>query len=582
MANTKRRREEDHDPPESKKSQTNKVFTVEKFMADFPPLKGPLAKEDEPPLPSTVLADDEMQDVSNGRKPPFRSTFNMHLPLQLRGYESEDALNTPFNWMKKQYFHCIIPELGEEYDFAYESDTFYTLRDFHNARVRIREGQYLPDYIIYSLATRWLVLGEKGRPASDGYLAQDEIFVATCLPLSDDKDAIRDYFEGYYLRELSAQYYIPKSKYSVHFVGEPKKSESEDIQHINVGSVLIRNTKTGRVIYIDTGARTSREGRARRAGLVLKAWLQFQKQKTPDADLGPISRSVPLILDVKRETHPSLRSLHAIVSATLFLKRRITDWGEVKAFTLRGKPCSKTMAKWAVRSISGWLGLNSPKTVLPSKPSSTSQTFGLNYQRGALMGRKKPHKASKRIVSAKKGNPPVYNDEPDTDNDAVSVHEDDSDHEASDNEGSLADMSHGSVSGDEDTDVVDQSSDEDDDSDNIQNDEFEPESDMDSVEDKPAKKASPKKVNSGPSSELDQSDETEDDGAYSMEAYDDMIRNKGPSGREHKRAKAKREKSEKEEPKKKRLASEDVLSKKSKNTRQAKGAVYDRNPRSSI
>lgn len=545
MSTTKRRREDDLDSPESKLNKTNGEFTVEDFMADFPPLKGPIAQENESPLPSTILTADELQDLSNGRKPPFRSTFNVSLPLQLKDYNQQATINAPYNWMKKQYSHCIIPELGEEYDFAYESDTFHTLRDFHNARVRIREGQYLPDYIIHSLATRWLMLEEKGRPASDGYLAQGEILVAACLPLSDDSDALNDYFEENYLRELSAQYYIPRSKYSVHFVGQPNKNQNGDIQSVHVGSVLIRNTRTGHVIHIDTGVRKSLENRSRLAGGVLKSWLEFQKEKRPDADLGPISSSAPLILDVTKETHPTLRSIHAPASATLFLKRRIINWGDVKAFHLRNVPSSKTMANCALRSISGWLGLRVTRDVILAKPYKTPQTFADNYDKMALGGRPQRAPKSQRIQSAKKGEQPVYNDdagtdvEPGSDNDheAVSDGEVDPNDEAIDDEGSIADTVHESVSGDEDSGIVDQPSDDDN--------EISPDGEVRIISD--------------------------EESEYSEDEHGEI---------------PKKDESKKVEPKKnasinKRAASEDLSDKKSGNARQAKGKAGGRNLRSS-
>ncbi|POS76307.1 hypothetical protein DHEL01_v205303 [Diaporthe helianthi] len=468
MASAKRRRDEDDDSPQSKRNKSNGGFTIKDFMADFPPLKGPMVVDKEMPLPSTFLADHELQDAS-ARKPPFGSTFNVALPAQLRDHDKRAALDAPYKWMKKQYSHCIIPELGEEYDFAYDSDTFHTLRDLHNARVQIRQGKSLRDYIIQSLATRWLSLAEEGRPSSDGYLGHGEIFVATFLPLSDDNDELKLFFESNYSGELSAQHYIPRSKYSVHFVGEPNKSISGEILSVHVGSVLIRNTRTGQVIHLDTGAtRTTREDRSRRAGRVLKSWFDFLKEKCPDADLGPIATSVPLIIDVDKETHPTQRSIHALVSATLFLKRRVTNWGDMMAFTIRGKPSSKTMANCALRSISGWLGLKSPRDTFRSNTSRKPQTFQNNYEKGALSGRQQPVPESQRIRAAKKGEPLVYNtgagftNQADSDNEADSDDAAGSDDEAaSDNENSLPDTTHESVSGDEETASVDRPSDDD-------------------------------------------------------------------------------------------------------------------------
>ena len=459
MAIPKRRNQADHDSPAAKKLRTNTTFAskdfMEDFMADFPlqPENGPTGNEDDPPLPSTVLTNEELQGGSE-RKPPRRSTFNIKLPIQLKDQNDASAQNTPFDWMKKQYAHCIVPELGEEYDFAFDSPTFHCLRDLHNARVRMRDGEYLPDYLVCSLATRWVSLEEKDRPASDGYLANGDIFVATCLPISDVDDSLEKYFEGNYSTELSAQYYIPRSKYTVHFVGEPILTESDEIQAVKVGSVLIRNTRTGDVIHIDTGALTGRKARGRDAGQVLKAWLEFQETKSPKANLGPISNSEPFILDVDKETHPTLRSYHALVSASLFLRRRVTNWGDVKAFKLRGSPSSITLADYALRNISGWLGIKSPAKKpgekRSKKPTRIENSFEINYKTGALFGRKIPAPVSQRITSVQKGEPPVYNEETRLDDDS-------SDHEHSHTDSSIA-SSHNGVDSDQETVVVDESS----------------------------------------------------------------------------------------------------------------------------
>lgn len=444
MAIPKRRNQEDHDWPAAKKHKTNTTFTIDTFMADFPPTVGPLASSNSSPLPTTFLDDEEMQD-GNVRKPPRRSTFNIKLPVQL-----EDHDNAPYDWMKKQYSHCIIPEIGEEYNFAFESSTFYCLRDLHNARVRIRDGECLLDYHICSLATRWVSLEEEDRPASYGYLANGEVFVATCLPIGDvEDDALQQYFETSYPMELSAQHYIPRSKYSVHFVGKPNENEEDEIQAVNVGSVLIRNTRTGEMVYIDTGAFASRVDRARKARNVLTAWLEFQKEKCPTAKLGPISYSEPLILDVDKETHPTLRSMHALVSASLFIRRRITNWGDVKAFRLRGNPTSTTVANYALQNISGWLGLKSPPRRLskPKTGTKSVRSFQDNYDKDALLGRTTPAPVSQRIASAQQGAPPVYNE------DAMLV-DDDGDHEDSLTNGSIV-SSRNSVDSDQDTIVPD-------------------------------------------------------------------------------------------------------------------------------
>ncbi|KAH8779922.1 hypothetical protein F5883DRAFT_613062 [Diaporthe sp. PMI_573] len=459
MANPKRRRSEDDDSPPAKKQKTNTNFTIKEFMADFPRMRGPISMENDSPLPRTVLADNELRNTAKDRKPALRSTFNVTLPLQLGEYENEQAENAPYEWMRKQYSHCIIPELGEEYDFEYDSETFHSLRDLHNARVRIRDGKFLPDYIVCSLATRWICLEEKDRPPSDGYLANGEVFVGDCLPLTDSNDdsndALEKYFEDKYVGGISAQHYIPRSKYSVHFVGKPNMNESREIQSVNVGSVLIRNTRTGNVVHIDTGLPNSRDTRARQAGKVLKSWLEFQKQKHPDAELGPITSSVPLILEVDRETHPTLRSIHAPVSASLFLRRRITNWGDVNAFNLRNTPSSKNMANYALQNISGWLGLKSNRARQGEGQSkgktNTRQSFENNYRRGGLMGREQRAPESERILTATQGEAPVYNEE-----------EADSDDEASDHEGSRAGSSHETISGDDDPSIMYQPNDDDD------------------------------------------------------------------------------------------------------------------------
>lgn len=449
MAIPKRKRQTDHDLPAAKKMRVNTSFTIKDFMVDFPPLRGPITSD--PPLPCTVLTDEELRDTSKDRKILLRSTFNVRLPMQLRGYDDEATQNAPYDWMRKQYSHCIIPELGEEFDFAYDSDTFHRLRDIHNARVRIRDGEPLPDYAICSLATRWICLGEKDRPASHGYLANGEVFIATCLPIDDDNDDLERYFEYKYSRDLSAHHYIPRSRYSVHFVGKAQKNGSEEIQSVDIASVLIRNTRTGNLVYIDTGLHHHRTARARDAGRLLKSWLEFQKEKRPEIDLGPISNSLPLILAVDKETHPTLRSIHALVSASLFLRRRITNWGDVKAFNLRNKPTSTTMANYALQNISGWLGLKStrPRQGEGRPKNNTRHSFEYNFLQGGLKGRDQPAPVSQRIASAKKGEAPVYNEESDSD-----------DNDASDHEGSITNNSHESVSSDEDTVIPDQPNDD--------------------------------------------------------------------------------------------------------------------------
>lgn len=446
MAIPKRRNHEDHHSPAAKKRKTNTTFTIDDFMVDFPPIDEPLDINNGPPLPSTVLDDEEMQDGKE-RKPPRRSTFNVKLPEQLKYHN-----NAPYDWMKNQYSHCIIPELGEDYNFEFDSPTFHCLRNLHNARVRIRDGEYLLDYQICSLATRWICLEEENRPASDGYLANGEVFVATCLPIGDIEDeALQQYFEMCYPTEFSAQYYVPRSKYSVHFVGQPNEDEENEIQDITVGSVLIRNTRTGQMVHIDTGAFASRKDRAREARDALRAWLEFQKEKCPTADLGPISDSEPLILEVDKETHPALRSIHALVSASLFLRRRITNWGDVKAFRLRGKPTSTTVANYALQNISGWLGLRSPARRSHTRPKNATKaasSFQDNYDKDALYGRKTPAPVSQRIASAHQGAPPVYNE----DNMVV---DDDGDHQDSPTNGSIV-SSRDSVESDQDTIIADQ------------------------------------------------------------------------------------------------------------------------------
>lgn len=412
MAIPKRRNQAHHDFPAAKKLKTNISFTLKDFMEDLP-MNEPVTSEN--PLPSTVLSEEEMQRGTQ-TKPTLRSTFNIELPLKLEEYNKASVQNAPFRWMKNQYAHCIIPEQGEEYDFDFDSATFHTLRDLHNARVRIRDGDFVPDDMICSLSTRWVSLEERDRPASDGYLAKDEIFVTTCLPLSNSEDELEKYFESNYLVEPSAQYYIPRSKYSVHFVGEPLPEEGTDIQSVKVGSVLIRNSRTGDVIHIDTGALTitSRRDRARTAGQVLRSWLEFQKKKCPKASLGPVSGAEPLILDVNKETDPTLGSLHALVSASLFLRRGITNWGEVKVFKARNAPNSSTMADYALQNISGWLGLKSTAKTgekRPRNPTKAGNTFRDNHVMKALFGREHPAPVSERINLAQKGELFVYNEE---------------------------------------------------------------------------------------------------------------------------------------------------------------------------
>lgn len=411
MAIPKGRSMVDHDFPAAKKLKTNISFTLKDFMEDLP-RDEPIISEYDSPLPSTVLSEEEMQPGTQ-TKPTLRSTFNIELPPKLVEHDRASTRNAPFRWMKNQYAHCIIPELGEEYDFGFDSHTFHILRDLHNARVRIRDGGFLPDDMIFSLASRWISLEEQDRPASDGYLANDETFVTTCLPLSDDENQLEKYFESKFLVEPSARYYIPRSKYSIHFVGEPKPKGATDIQYVMVGSVLIRNSGTGDVVYIDTGALATRKDRARTAGHVLKSWLEFQKTKFPKASLGPVSSAEPLMLDVDKETHPTLRSLHALVSASLFLRRGITNWGQVKAFKARNAPNSVAMANYALQNISGWLGIKSTAKKgeqRPRNPTKSSNTFRDNYDRGALFGREHPAPVSERIKLAQKGELPVYNE----------------------------------------------------------------------------------------------------------------------------------------------------------------------------
>lgn len=378
-------------------------------------MKGPISSDNDSVLPSTVLSQDEMQNGSLS-VPTYRSTFNIELPIALHDPQDPSARYIPYEWMKNQYSHCVVPELGEEYGFEFGSQTFHALRYLHNARVRIRNEEFLPADIVCSLADRWVSLEEKNRPASEGYLANGDIFITTtCVPLSHNEDGLKQYFERNYSVEPSAQHYIPLSKYSVHFVGEPQLEGRNKIESVLVGSVLIRNTRTGDVVHIDTGTFNSREDRARTAGKVLKAWLQFQKTKTPDADLGPISSSEPLILDVDKETHPSLRSIHALVSASLFLRRGIKNWGDVRAFQkTKGTPNSRTMANHALQNISGWLGIKSTAKhgqTRSKKPSKSVNTFEDNYEKDILFGRLTPAPASQRITSAQKCEPPVYNEE---------------------------------------------------------------------------------------------------------------------------------------------------------------------------
>lgn len=408
MAIFKRRNQDDHEFPAPKRLRTSPTFTIDEFMADFPPTDKPPADIKDPPLPLTVLTQDEMQDGSR-RKPPRRSTFNVKLPVQL-----DDHDNAPYDWMKKQYSHCVIPELGEEYNFELETPTFHTLRDLHNARVRLRDGEVVTDYQIVSLATRWIQLQEKDRPTSDGYLANGEIFVATCLPLSDREDALRKYFELTYPNELSARRYIPLSKYSVHFVGEPIQDADDKIRAVDVASVLIRNTRTGQLVHIDTGPPTGRKTRAAAAGDALSSWLEFQKEKRPGADLGPISASQPLVLDVDRETRPSLRAIHALVSASLFFRRRIKNWGNMKAFQRKTGPDSTRLETWALHNISGWLGLKTPEkpqAVRRKGEQGRIHSFEDNYQNDGLYGREYRVPLTYRIGNAKKGEPPLYNED---------------------------------------------------------------------------------------------------------------------------------------------------------------------------
>lgn len=442
MAISKRRNQDDHEwSPAPKRLRTSPTFTIDEFMADFPPTDTPPASIKDPPLPITVLTKDEMQDGSK-RKPLRRSTFNVKLPVQLDGPD-----NAPYDWMKKQYSHCVVPELGEEYDFELDSSTFHTLRDLHNARVRLRDGEFVTDQQLCSLATRWIQLQEKDRPESDGYLANDKIFVATCLPMSVEEDDLRQYFELIYPSELSARYYIPRSKYSVHFVGQPLKDLDDKIRAVDVGSVLIRNTKTGQLVHIDTGPPTSRKTRAAAAGDALNAWLEFQKEKRPGADLGPISGSQPLVLDVDRETNPSLRAIHALVSASLFFRRRNLNWGDMKAFIRKTVPDSTRVETWALHNISGWLGLRTPEkpqAVRRNGKQGRLHTFEDNYQNDGLYGRESRVPLTYRIGSAKKGEPPVY-----TEDDSVAG--DDSD---SEDGGSSVLSSHHSLDSDQETVVA--------------------------------------------------------------------------------------------------------------------------------
>lgn len=417
MASTRKRADSDDNPLRAKKHKTNAEFTIMDFMQEFPPMKGPLKRPNDTPLPCTVLEGSEMQNPTEGRKGGQTSTFNIRVPGRLP-YDPMDpsAKFAPYRWLKRQYSHCIIPELGEEHNFDFEDQTFHCLRDLHNARVRIRQTNPLPENEIYSLATRWIRLEEKDKPASDGYLANGEIYVATCLPNIYTEETLAQYLEDNYWGELSASHYMPRSKYSVHFVGQPRSDHKKKIESINIATVLIRNTKTGNVIQLDTGPLVSRHDRAVQAGEVLRAWLKFQKVKEPGAELGPISDSEPLILDLTKETHPSLASYHALVSAALFLRRRIINWGDVKAFQSHGIAKSNIMARSMLQNISGWLGLKSAAKAGEQLANPKSKaSFADYYYQDILQGRDQPLPISERLATAHKGESEVLNHEPASD-----------------------------------------------------------------------------------------------------------------------------------------------------------------------
>ncbi|KAK2601262.1 hypothetical protein N8I77_010725 [Diaporthe amygdali] len=417
MASTRKRADSDDNPLRAKKHKRNAEFTLMDFMKEFPPIKGPLKRSSDEPLPCTVLEGSEMQNPTDGRRGGRTSIFNIRVPERLP-YDPMDpsARFAPYWWLKRQYSHCIIPELGEKYNFGFEDQTFHCLRDLHNARVHIRQSNPLSENEVYSLATRWIRLEEKDRPSSDGYLDNGEIYVATCLPSLYNEETLAQYLEDNYWGELSASHYMPRSKYSVHFVGKPRLGRKEEIESINVATVLIRNTKTGDVIHLDTGPLSSRHDRAVRAGEALRAWLKFQKDKEPEAELGPISYSEPLMLDLTKETLPSLASYHALVSATLFLRRRIINWGDVKAFQSYGNAKSNIMARSMLQNISGWLGLKSAAKAGEQLANPKSKAkFAEYYYQGSLQGRNQPLPISERIATAQKGESDVLNEEPASD-----------------------------------------------------------------------------------------------------------------------------------------------------------------------
>lgn len=393
--------------------ERNAEFTLKDFMREIPQPTKPVPIEKETPLPPTVLLRREHQDLMTGWKVGQMSTFNLRIPEKLPR-NSPPGATSPHEWVKSQYSHCVIPELAEQYDFPAESQTFFCLRDIHNGRVSIRNRKSPTDDQVYNIATRWIRLEEKDRPASDGYLANGDIFVATSLPLTDDETFLEKYIKENHHEQLDPSYYIPRCKYSVHFVGKPSSGgDVSKVGKVNVGSVLIRNTSTGDVIYLDTGGLIGRLGRAVQAGDALRHWLDFQKQEHPDIDFGPISEEDPLMIDIDKETHPAFRSVHALVSATLLLRRRITNWGHVKEFHVGGVAKSEEMAKEALRNISGWLGLKSGAKngeqikVHTSHPTST---FALQSYKKCLLGRKWPLPMSQRITSAKQGEEEVYVD----------------------------------------------------------------------------------------------------------------------------------------------------------------------------
>ncbi|KAL1856826.1 hypothetical protein Daus18300_010589 [Diaporthe australafricana] len=394
-----------------KQHETNAKFTLKDFMREIPKPKKPVPAGKETPLPSTVLLPRELQDLAEGWGVGQVSTFNLIIPTELPG-DSPQGTTSPHEWVKTQYSHCVIPELGEQYDFTADSQTFFCLRDIHNGRVTLRNRQSPSDDQVFNIASRWIRLEEKDRPASDGYLANGDIFIATSLPLTEDKTVLEQYIEENKHEQLDPSHYIPRCKYSVHFVGKPRSREDATMAgRVNVGSVLVRNTSTGDVIFLDTGGRTTRSGRAAQAGDALRTWLDFQRQEHPDTDFGPISEEDPLIIDIDKETRPAFRSVHALVSATLLLRRRITNWGHVKEFRAGGVAKSELMAKEALRNISGWLGLESKAMggeQIKNKPSNPKSSFVLYSYQKSLGGRGRPLPMSQRIASAKQGEAAVY------------------------------------------------------------------------------------------------------------------------------------------------------------------------------